>query len=306
MPVCLSRDSSGRDLVRFTKFPLATEFRGSAVNCIDIGLVNNMPGKALQATERQFLALLDAASQDIVVRLWLYSLPGVPRTGAGRPHSEKFYSSVDQVWSCLAAHAAVLRMDGIARRRLSQKRFGLFECNPTPGHELTAGLASRFVMPHSRWNDLAEDELTACGYSLLTRSEEAGADAFVKQGKSLFLFFQGHPEYEANTLQLEYIRDAGRYLRGESENYPARPQGYFDGASEKALVALEQQALEDRRPELLAEVSKACGATKSAGGAGKWRSPAVRVYRNWLKYLAASKARRVGTERMPRYTEASA
>jgi len=32
------------------------------------------------------------------------------------------------VWSCLAAHAAVLHMDNIPRRRSSDKDFGVFEC----------------------------------------------------------------------------------------------------------------------------------------------------------------------------------
>jgi len=45
------------------------EFRESDANCIDIGLVNNMPDAALKATERQFLTLLDAAADGMVVRL---------------------------------------------------------------------------------------------------------------------------------------------------------------------------------------------------------------------------------------------
>lgn len=326
MPVLLSRDSSGRD----------------PGNCIDIGLVNNMPGKALQSTERQFLRLLDAASGNVPVRLWLYSLPG------GRSHLDRSYLSIDEmwdrrldaiivtgmeprvtnlmhepywphmtrlidwaeqntrsaVWSCLAAHAAVLRMDGIARHRLPQKRFGVFACDRASGHELASGLPSSFVMPHSRWNDVAENELATSGYTVLTRSHDAGADAFFKQGKSLFLFFQGHPEYEANTLRLEYLRDVGRYLRRESENYPAPPQAYFDQETEDALLALEQRASRDCHPELLAEVSKVCAAATKPQST--WHSPAVRIYRNWLRLLAASKPRRYRAAKVARYSEASA
>src|SRR5439155_880827 len=108
------------------------------------------------------------------------------------------------VWSCLAAHAALLHMDGIDRRKLSDKRFGVFECARVSDHPLMAAAPSRLPMPHSRWNDLPEDALTSSGYRVLTRSEHAGVDAFVKQTKSLFVFFQGHPEYEANTWLLEY------------------------------------------------------------------------------------------------------
>ena len=99
------------------------------------------------------------------------------------------------VWSCLAAHAAVLHIDGIVRRPLRDKRFGVFECERVSDHPLTATVPARLQMPHSRWNEIAEDALMTCGYRVLTRSEDAGVDAFVKQRKSLFVFFQGHPEY---------------------------------------------------------------------------------------------------------------
>ena len=56
----------------------------------------------------------------------------------------------------------------------------------------------------------------------------AGVDAFAKQDGSFFLFFQGHPEYEADTLLREYRRDVGRFLGGEREDYPAMPLGYFN------------------------------------------------------------------------------
>ena len=54
----------------------------TADDCITIGLVNNMPDEALKATERQFISLLDSASQGMQIRLSLYTLPGVPREGA--------------------------------------------------------------------------------------------------------------------------------------------------------------------------------------------------------------------------------
>jgi len=54
---------------------------------------------------------------------------------------------------------------------------------------------------------------------------------FVKERKSLFLFFQGHPEYDADSLPREYRRDVGRFLRSERESYPGMPKGYFDEAT---------------------------------------------------------------------------
>ena len=39
--------------------------------------------------------------------------------------------------------------------------------------------------------------------------------------RSLFVFLQGHPEYDPTTLLREYRRDVGRFLRRERDGYPA-------------------------------------------------------------------------------------
>ena len=73
--------------------------------------------------------------------------------------------------SCLAAHVAVQRRDGIGRRRLGAKCSGIFAVDVLAKHELTAGLEAGFQVPHSRWNGLDAAELTAKGYQVLTRSK---------------------------------------------------------------------------------------------------------------------------------------
>ncbi|PYR29890.1 MAG: homoserine O-succinyltransferase [Acidobacteria bacterium] len=306
-----------------------TRFRESNPTCLDIGLINNMPDPALNATERQFVALLRAAADDIAVQLTLYTLPEVPRTDFGRDQVSR-YSDLRNLWnshhdgliitgtepraadlkdepywesltkvlewaeshtystilSCLAAHAGILHIDGIVRRPLGDKRFGVFECVRVSDHPLTAAAPSRLQMPQSRWNEIPEEALLACGYRVLTRSEDAGVDAFVKQRKSLFVFFQGHPEYDATTLLLEYRRDIGRFLRRERDTYPPMPQGYFDQETVEALTALRERALLDRREELLAEFPTAMAAGKVTN---TWRSTAENLYRNWLVYIRAQK-----------------
>ena len=306
------------------------EFRQSDPDHLDIGLVNNMPDAALKATERQFRTLLRTAADGLVVRLTIYSLPEVPRTDFGRHHVDTFYSSLDDLWSsrldglivtgteprapdltdepywgsltrvlewaeqntfstvcsCLAAHAAILHIDGIGRQSLGDKRFGVFECARVADHQLTAG-AQGLRMPHSRWNEISEEALEASGYRVLTRSE-AGVDTFVKERRSLFVFFQGHPEYEAHSLLLEYRRDIGRFLRGERETYPTMPEGYFDQGTVAVLTTLRERALSDRREELLADFPTALAAGKVTN---TWRTGATRLYRNWLAYIRAQKAR---------------
>jgi homoserine O-succinyltransferase len=296
---------------------------------VDIALVNNMPDAALDATVRQFRALLSAAAGDLDVRLTLCALPEVPRTEFGRRQVSQ-YTSLDEVcrrrydgvivtgtepqamdlqdepywgsltrlleWadrstsstilSCLAAHAGILHLDGFVRRPLGDKRFGVFECVRVGDHPLTAAGPGGLRMPHSRWNDIPEEALRACGYRVLMRSDDAGVDTFVRQRQSLFVFLQGHPEYDAVTLLLEYRRDVARYLRAERDTYPPMPQGYFDEATERRLAALRERALGDRREALLADFPTESAA---AGVRNNWRPSAEQFYRNWLGYLAWAK-----------------
>jgi homoserine O-succinyltransferase len=205
-------------------------------------------------------------------------------------------NTASTVWSCLAAHAAVLHMDGVRRQLLDEKRFGVFECARASDHPLTAGLPTRIRIAHSRCNELLEQALTSCDYSILTRSPEAGVDAFVKQGKSLFVFFQGHPEYDERALLREYRRDVGRYLRRERETYPNMPRGYFDQAATDALAAFCETALLDRREGLLD--SFPLGFIEDRLGPVD-RVSVVRLYRNWLSYLCARKTQRQRSARAP-------
>jgi homoserine O-succinyltransferase/O-acetyltransferase len=299
--------------------------------CVTIGLINNMPDAAFEATERQFVTLLDSASEGIPIHLSLYTLPGVPRPTSNGDGSDSRYASVETlwgtrldglivtgrepttpnlkdepywdnftkvlewardnthstVWSCLAAHAAILHLDGVGRRRSDDKHFGVFECAHVSSHRLTAGVSPSFHIPHSRWNGVAEEELVASGYSVLTRTADAGVDTFVKQEKSLFVFFQGHPEYESNTLLREYRRDVGRYLRGEANIYPSIPRGYFDRSTEDALTALREKATSGRSEELLASVTTALEEKEIEN---TWHFTAAHIYRNWLEYICERKS----------------
>jgi len=133
-------------------------------------------------------------------------------------------NSSSTVLSCLAAHASVLHCDGVPRHPLKDKQFGVFEYRRSGDHPLTGGCPDPFRFPHSRWNEVREGELVSCGYTVLTSSPHAGVDLFVKQKKkSLFVHFQGHPEYGTQTLLKEYRRDIKRFLRAERATYPSMP-----------------------------------------------------------------------------------
>ena len=69
-----------------------------AANCVTVGLINNMPDAALEATERQFVDLMRAATRNTVVRLLLFSIPEVPRADATRHEMAGRYRDVGELW----------------------------------------------------------------------------------------------------------------------------------------------------------------------------------------------------------------
>jgi homoserine O-succinyltransferase len=186
------------------------------------------------------------------------------------------------IWSCLAAHAAVLHLDRIERQRLPAKCHGIFDCDAVTSDSLTRGAPAPLKISHSRLNEVTERDLTQAGYQVLTRSALAGVDIFVRQYASRFVFLQGHPEYDALSLQREYLRDIGRYLARERDSYPAVPVSYFDAATEERLARFEKRARHQRHPALTNELPALNLRGDIAAG-----SAAAVLFRNWLHDLAA-------------------
>jgi homoserine O-succinyltransferase len=198
-------------------------------------------------------------------------------------------NTASAVLSCLAAHAGILHSDGIHRHRLPDKQFGVFESEKMCGHPLMNRIPDRVRFPHSRWNEVREAELTSAGYVVLTKSEDAGVDVFVKKKReSLFVHFQGHPEYGVHTLFKEYRRDIRRFLNGERDTYPTMPEGYFDESAAGLLSGFQNSAMADRREDVLTSFPEQLITSGLQNG---WHSTAACLYRNWLQYLLASQAK---------------
>lgn len=191
--------------------------------------------------------------------------------------------AVPSIWSCLAAHAAVHHLDGIRRITRPVKLSGVFECIKTADHPLISNGPACWHTPHSRCNDLPEQDLMSHGYQILVRSPVAGADLFIKQLSAPFLFMQGHPEYEADVLLREYRRDVSRFLAGISAEYPEMPSGYFGEAATAALLAFRAKALQRREKTLIAEFPMALAQRNLLGS---WQAAASHLYANWVSYLA--------------------
>ena len=291
-----------------------------------IGLLNNMPDAAFLATERQFRRLigddvvltlfaLDDMPREPAVRSHLQrryaahtalpdaALDGLVITGceprAGRLDAEPYYGSLSAVvdwaatgtistlFSCLAAHAAVLHLDGIERRPLPTKAWGVFSCANVAAHPLLAGTGSGVGVPHSRWNDLAEDDLVAAGYTVLRRSDRIGVDLFVRDGRSLLVFLQGHPEYDEDSLAREYRRDMGRFLDGTRGTCPPLPEGYYGPAAARRLTDFAAQASLGRGAQPQAEFPAFASAPPEPAG---WQASGAQLFRNWLAEIARRRA----------------
>jgi homoserine O-succinyltransferase len=186
-------------------------------------------------------------------------------------------------FSCLAAHAAVLHYDGIERVRLPKKRFGMFE-HHTNGHdELTLALPGSFKVAHSRWNEVPADVLGAHGYRILTESADAGVELFATQRRNPMLFFQGHPEYDTQTLGREYLRDVRRYLTGLRDTYPDVPRNYFNMTEKELLDRFRARALRERHEELMSHFPVLANRFPMKS------TVAGSVFGAWLKSIAEAK-----------------
>ena len=237
--------------------------------------------------------------------LWSRRFDGVIITGT-EPHQpdlrdEPYWKLLAEVFdwaarntsstilSCLAAHASVLHFDGISRHRLPDKQFGVFSSKKQRNSVLLSHAPEVVRFPHSRWNEVRGSELNSCGYAVLTESREAGVDLFVKEmQKSLFVHFQGHPEYSAHTLLKEYRRDIRRFLRGERETYPSMPVGYFDEEAARLLETFRSGATPGSGDEI---IFQSFPQSVAEGLQNTWHASAVSVYRDWLGYVAARKTK---------------
>src|SRR5204862_7387690 len=120
------------------------------------------------------------------------------------------------------------------------KLSGVYVCEKSSEHGLIRDCLPPCHVPHSRYHDLPEQALLKSGYQVLSRSDEVGADLFIKQRRSLFLFCQGHPEYDLCPLHREYRADVLKFLNGERDIYPRMPRNYFDADTADVLEAFRQ------------------------------------------------------------------
>ncbi|MBQ9742321.1 MAG: homoserine O-succinyltransferase [Ruminococcus sp.] len=151
---------------------------------------------------------------------------------------------------CWGAQAGLYYHYGIHKQPLPEKLFGIYPHTADYKQSiLFRGFDDVFMVPHSRHTTVLREDIEAVeGLRILASSEEAGVYAIgTKKGRQIFI--TGHSEYDAWTLNKEYIRDknAGKPI--------SIPKNYFpdDDDTKEPIVS--------------------------------WRSHANLLYSNWLNYF---------------------
>ena len=198
--------------------------------------------------------------------------------------------------SCLAAHAAVLHSDGIPRRRLGRKTFGIFRQDVVADDPLTRGLGPHYTVPHSRWNELDRGQLLAHGYSVLAESTEAGVDMFVRRRENLILFIQGHPEYEPGTLAGEFPPRRRPFPGGRAGFLPPTCMPFtLDPDRYAALEDYRSRAVQNPGGVTPLELA----ALLDPSGLPDWSASAQIIVGNWLDQAARQSLDRASVRQPP-------
>ena len=151
---------------------------------------------------------------------------------------------------CWGAQAGLYYHFGIKKHKLEKKLFGVF---PHKLEKKTAilfrGFDDEFMVPQSRHTTVYRQDVEAHPeIKILASSDEAGIyAAMTANGKQIFI--TGHSEYDARTLEAEYLRDKKAGIDIDV------PKNYYPNDD----------------PSLPPKVT--------------WRSGANLIYSNWLNYF---------------------
>jgi len=151
---------------------------------------------------------------------------------------------------CWGAQAGLYYHYGINKVDLPEKMFGVFPHTvDRRSNMLFRGFDDTFMVPHSRHTAiLREDVEKVSELKILASSSEAGVYAMATEGGRQ-VFITGHSEYDARTLENEYLRDKNAGLP------IAVPKNYYPND-------------DDTQPPMVT-----------------WRSCAHLLYSNWLNYF---------------------
>lgn len=200
--------------------------------------------------------------------------------------------------SCLATHALIQYRYGIERTPLGFKRWGVYNHHVVePGHPLVATINTRFDVPHSRFNEIFREDLEQAAVRVLVESGEAGVHLAVSEDLLRLVFFQGHPEYDTNSLLKEYKREVMRHYHGERPDYPPFPEHYFNRDVCDLLNEYGQQMRRARRQNQTPPEFPETQVLRHLDNT--WRDTAKAVFNNWLGLIYQVTSQERGKPFMP-------
>lgn len=212
--------------------------------------------------------------------------PHIPEEDFWQPLTEVFDWAKQNVTSilcsCLATHALIHYCYGIERTPLpTGKRWGVYSHQLLDRlHPLVAETNTRFDVPHSRYNDISQQDMESKGLKVLAASDEAGVHLAVSPDGFRIVFFQGHPEYDEISLMKEYKREVIRFYQGEREIYPPFPEYYFSRAAQQILLEYKNQVVEAKTQGKKLQDFPEQSIIEYLDNT--WRDTAKAVVNNWL------------------------
>ena len=123
---------------------------------------------------------------------------------------------------CWGAQAGLYYNYGIEKHVLDKKLSGVFLHQTLGGSQkLIRGYDDYFYAPHSRYTGVKREDVDKHPeLTVLAQSEQAGVYLIIgRNGREVYIM--GHPEYDTDTLALEYRRDLEKGIS------PEIPENYF-------------------------------------------------------------------------------
>ncbi len=151
--------------------------------------------------------------------------------------------------SCLASHAVLQLRHNIKRKRLPEKKWGVYQHEVlNPEHPLVKNINTRLDVPHSRFNEITREQFEQAKLPILIESATAGVHLAVSEDLFRIVYFQGHPEYDTISLLKEYKREVTLFHQNKySSNYPVHPEHYFCRQTQAILDEHQHRVMSAKR-----------------------------------------------------------
>jgi len=256
------------------------------VHCVTVeGLTRSDATRAYIARHYEDLASIHAGGLDALMITGANLVnPGLEHQPFYRPLTDVIGWATEHVTSvlcsCLSTHALMKFLHGIDRRPLPAKKWGVYGHEVVaPRHPLLRGIRAPFDVPHSRYNAITREQFEEAGLSILIESAEAGVHAAVSEDQFRRVYFQGHPEYDANSLLKEYKREVLRHFHGERD-LPPFPEHYISGGAASVITRYLEKAHQAHAAH--APLPEFPEAEVVAFLDNTWADAARAIFDNWL------------------------